>query len=98
MLAILDEFAQLGHLKAIENAMGLAAGYGLQLWPILQDLTQLKRDYGESWETFLANAGIQQFFAPRENTTAEYVSKLCGQTTVTTTSESCRQSSENVVF
>src|SRR5262249_31310255 len=85
---ILDEFAQLGRLQAIQNAMGLAAGYGLQLWPILQDLTQLKDLYNDRWETFLANAGIQQFFAPRENTTAEYVSALCGEATVKTTSQS----------
>jgi type IV secretion system protein VirD4 len=88
VLAILDEFAQLGRLQAIQNAMGLAAGYGLQLWPVLQDLTQLKDLYGDRWETFLANAGVQQFFAPRENTTAEYISNLCGQTTVSTTSKS----------
>ena len=82
VLAVMDEFAQLGHLKVIENAMGLAAGYGLQIWPVLQDLTRLKEQYGESWETFLGNAGVQQFFAPRENTTSNYVSELCGEKTV----------------
>jgi type IV secretion system protein VirD4 len=82
VLLILDEFYQLGRLKAIQNAMSLARGYGVQLWPILQDLTQLQEHYEKSWETFLGNAGVQQFFAPRENTTAEYLSKLCGQTTV----------------
>jgi len=94
VLAILDEFAQLGHLQAIQNAMGMAAGFGLQLWPILQDLTQLKDLYKDRWETFLANAGVQQFFAPRENTTAEYVSTLCGEKTVKDESSS-RGSSEN---
>jgi type IV secretion system protein VirD4 len=87
VLAIMDEFAQLGRLAVIENAMGLAAGYGLQIWPVLQDLTRLKEQYRDSWETFLGNAGIQQFFAPRENTTSNYVSELCGETTVYTTSE-----------
>jgi type IV secretion system protein VirD4 len=88
VLVILDEFYQLGQLKVIQNAMSLARGYGLKLWPILQDLGQLREHYSESWETFLGNAGIRQFFAPRENTTAEYVSKLCGETTITVTSES----------
>ena len=87
VLAVMDEFAQLGRLAVIENAMGLAAGYGVQFWPVLQDLTRLKEQYGESWETFLGNAGIQQFFAPRENTTSNYVSELCGETTVYSTSE-----------
>jgi type IV secretion system protein VirD4 len=40
VLLVLDEFAQLGHLSAIETAMALAAGYGLQIWPILQDINQ----------------------------------------------------------
>lgn len=92
VLVILDEFYQLGKLKVIQNAMSLARGYGLQLWPILQDLTQLQEHYEKSWETFLGNAGVRMFFAPREMTTAEYVSKLCGDTTVTTTSTSKGQS------
>jgi type IV secretion system protein VirD4 len=82
ILAMLDEFAQLGRLAAIENAMGLAAGYGVQLWPVLQDLTRLKELYGESWETFLSNTGIRQFFAPRDKTTSDYLSDLCGHTTI----------------
>ena len=94
VLVVLDEFYQLGRLKVIQNAMSLARGYGLQLWPILQDLTQLQEHYEKSWETFLGNAGVRMFFAPREMTTAEYVSKLCGETTVTTTSTS-KGTSEN---
>ena len=34
-LFLLDEFAALGRLQPVERAMGLMAGYGLQLWPIL---------------------------------------------------------------
>ena len=40
--------------------MGLMAGYGLQLWPILQDLSQLKALYGPKANTFVANAGVLQ--------------------------------------
>lgn len=79
VLAILDEFAQLGALKAIENAMAMAAGFRLQLWPVLQDLTQLKKLYRESWETFLSNTGVRMFFRPNDKTTSEYLSDLTGQ-------------------
>ena len=34
VLYLLDEFAALGHLVLGERAMGLMAGYGVQLWPI----------------------------------------------------------------
>src|ERR1035438_10076488 len=74
VLFMLDEFAQLGPLKAIEDAFGIARDYGLLLWPVVQDLNQLKRDYEKSWETMLANAGMLQVFRPQDNTTAEYVS------------------------
>src|SRR3546814_17716576 len=33
VLFLLDEFAALGRLEPVERAMGLMAGYGLQLWP-----------------------------------------------------------------
>ena len=92
VLAIMDEFAQLGRLAVIENAMALAAGYGLQLWPVLQDLTQLQEHYPKRWETFLSSAEIQMFFAPRENTTAEYVSKLAGESTISLASGSSGES------
>ena len=36
VLFLLDEFAAMGRLPAIERAFGLMAGYGMQLWPILQ--------------------------------------------------------------
>ena len=75
VLFLLDEFAQLGPLKAIEDGFGIARDYGLLLWPVVQDLNQLKRDYKDSWETMLANAGMLQFFRPQDNTTAEYISK-----------------------
>jgi type IV secretion system protein VirD4 len=94
VLAILDEFAQLGRLQAIENAMGLAAGFGLQLWPVLQDLTQLKEHYHDRWETFLGAAAVRQFFAPREQFTADYISKMCGVKTVVTQGQSVQHAAE----
>src|SRR3546814_272109 len=40
VLFLLDEFAALGRLEPVERAMGLMAGYGITLWPILQDVHQ----------------------------------------------------------
>jgi type IV secretion system protein VirD4 len=79
VLFILDEFAQLGYLPPIENAAGIARGFGVQLWPILQDLNQLKALYRDRWQTFIGNAGLLTAFAPRDLFTAKYLSDLCGQ-------------------
>jgi len=81
ILFLLDEFAQLGHLSAIENAMGMAAGFGVQLWPIVQDLNQLEHLYQARWQTFMANAGVVQVFAPNDMHTATYFSQRCGNRT-----------------
>lgn len=82
VLFVLDEFATLGHMRQIEDAAGQIAGYGVKLWPILQDLGQLKALYKERWETFMGNAGILQFFGNNDLTTLEWVSKRLGTTTI----------------
>jgi len=81
VLFLLDEFAALGRLEAVERAMGLMAGYGLQLCPILQDMSQLKDLYGERAGTFIANAGVQQVFGVNDFETAKWLSQMIGQET-----------------
>jgi hypothetical protein len=66
----------------------MAAGHGLQIWPVLQNLTQLKKDYGDNWETFIAGSEIRQFFGTRDQTSAKYVSETSGQRTVMTAGQS----------
>ncbi len=79
---VLEEFPALGHMRSIETAAGLMAGFGVKLWAVLQDLTQLKTHYPHSWETFLGNAGVLQAFGNSDLTTTEYLSKLIGMTQV----------------
>jgi type IV secretion system protein VirD4 len=82
VLYLLDEFAALGHLAPIERAMGLMAGYGVQLWPILQDVHQLRATYGQRAGTFLSNAGVLQVFGVNDYESSRLVSDLLGQETV----------------
>ncbi|MEY9101421.1 type IV secretion system protein VirD4 [Sinorhizobium fredii] len=82
VLYLLDEFAALGHLASVERAMGLMAGYGVQLWPILQDVHQLRATYGQRAGTFLSNAGVFQVFGVNDHDSARLVSDLLGQETV----------------
>ena len=84
VMCVLDEFAALGHMKQIEDAAGQIAGYGVRLFPVLQDLGQLKALYTERWETFLGNAGIVQCFGNNDLTTLEWISKRCGKTSILT--------------
>ena len=79
---ILEEFPALGHMRSIETAAGLMAGFGVKLWSVLQDLTQLQTHYPKSWETFLGNAGVIQAFGNADITTTEHLSKRLGMTQV----------------
>lgn len=82
VLFLLDEMAALGRLTMVEQAYSLMAGFGVQLWGIIQDLSQLERIYGTGWQTFIGNSGVLQYFGSRDLKTAEYFSKLCGVTTI----------------
>ncbi|WP_281859990.1 TraG/TraD/VirD4 family protein, partial [Litoreibacter halocynthiae] len=78
-LFMLDEFFSLGYIDEIAKAAGLMRGYGLQLWPILQDLGQLVTLYGrEGSETFFANADVHQFFGNTDTLTLEQISARLG--------------------
>lgn len=84
---LLDEFATLGYMRSIENAVGQIRGFGVQLWVVLQDLNQLKALYRERWQTFLGNAGTVQFFGINDQFTADFVSRILGEQTILVTSE-----------
>ena len=83
VLFVLEEFPQLGYMRQIEAAAGLMAGFNVKLWSILQDLSQLKSLYKDSWETFIGNAGVIQIFGNTDATTLEYVSRAMGNLQIT---------------
>ncbi|WP_018263998.1 type IV secretory system conjugative DNA transfer family protein [Methylobacterium sp. WSM2598] len=78
-LFLLDEFYSLGPLTLLAKAAGLLAGYGVKLWPILQNISQVKELYPENWETFLGNAGIWTVFAVNDKSSSEYLSDRLGK-------------------
>ena len=73
VLFLLDEFYSLGRLRQIEVSAGLMSGLGMTLWPVIQNLSQIKQLYPENWETFFANAGAVQAFGINDRTTGEYL-------------------------
>ena len=86
-LMLLDEFATAcgGRVPAVENAIGYAAGYNLQLWLIVQNLNQLQEIYGEAgMNNFMSGAGVIQWFGTNDMFTAEQLSKRLGQRTIRT--------------
>lgn len=88
VLFMLDEMPALGRLTAVETAYRLMAGYSMQVWSHIQDLSALESVYGKGWQSFVANSGAIQYLGSRDQMTAEYFSKLAGVTTVSTVSRS----------
>ena len=75
ILFMMEEFATLGHMEIMERAAAYFPGFGVKLWAVLQDTTQLERYYKSSWETFLGNAGLIQCFANGDQSTLSYIAR-----------------------
>jgi type IV secretion system protein VirD4 len=75
ILFMMEEFATLGHMEIMERAAAYFPGFGVKLWAVLQDTTQLQRYYRSSWETFLGNAGLIQCFANGDQSTLDYLAR-----------------------
>ena len=75
ILFMMEEFATLGHMEIMERAAAYFPGFGIKLWAVLQDTTQLRRYYQSSWETFLGNAGLIQCFANGDQATLDYIAR-----------------------
>lgn len=81
LLMMMDEFPSFGKLPAIAEGLAFVAGYGIKCYLITQDLTQLYQHYSKE-ESVTSNCHVQVAFPPNKVETAEYLSKLLGETTV----------------
>jgi type IV secretion system protein VirD4 len=82
VLIMLEEVAELGALDVVSTALALGRGYGLKLYLIAQDLSQLETAWGGKSKTLVANCAIRIASAPNDVATAELLSKMCGTMTV----------------
>lgn len=82
ILFMLDEFYSLGRLDSLAAAAANIRSYGVRLWPILQNLSQLQELYGQNWQGFWANAGQVQMFAANDKATEEIASAALGMATL----------------
>ncbi|MBW1811880.1 MAG: type IV secretory system conjugative DNA transfer family protein [Deltaproteobacteria bacterium] len=80
VLFLLDEVAQLGRFSPIEDGISILRGYGVRLWLLVQDLSQLSSVYPK-WRTFLANS-VLQVFGTQDQQTAKYISDALGRQTI----------------
>lgn len=75
IIFMMEEFAVLGHMEIMERAAAYFPSFGVKLHAVLQDITQLRRYYNNSWETFLGNAGLVQCFANGDQATLGFIAQ-----------------------
>ena len=83
VLMAIDEFDSLGKMPCIDKAMGLIAGYGVRLWPVLQSESQLKALYGDHRaDHFLSNCAVVQYVGDQGGHTARELESRLGTVTL----------------
>ena len=90
LLLLLDEFPQLGNLKAMELALAVCAGYGIKVCIVAQDVNQLNKEYTKD-NSIASNCHVHIYFTPNLDSggaTAEAISKNLGKHTIKTVSHS----------
>lgn len=79
VLALLDEFVQLGRAMTIANSFSFIAGYGFRLLPVIQGQSQLRALYGDQVaRSIITNCGVEVAFTPKELDVAKELSERLG--------------------
>lgn len=93
VLLLLDEFASLGRMEALQQGITTLRSYGGRVMIVVQSIASLRdgRLYGrEGASLFLANCRLQLFMAPADEETPEYISRAIGDFTRRARSKSWR--------
>lgn len=97
----LDEFANIGQIPDFDKLIATMRSRNISVSVILQNMTQLKGLYKDSWETIVGNCDTILFLGGQERSTLEWVNKGLGKQTIDTknTSQSKgRNSSSSVSY
>jgi len=81
-LFIMDEFSALGPMNVFAEKIELVLGFGLCFVLVIQNETQLKKDYGEIYKKMVSNCKIKGFLKPNEREDAEFLSRRLGDITI----------------
>lgn len=79
---ILDEFANIGQIPDFEKVISVIRSREISTNVILQNISQLKSLYKDTWETILGTSDSFLYLGGMEQSTHEYISKLLGKQTI----------------
>ncbi len=79
---VLDEFANIGQIPDFEKVIAVIRSREISTNVILQNISQLKTLYKDTWETILGTSDVLLYLGGMEYSTHEYMSKLLGKETI----------------
>ena len=79
---LMDEFSNIGQIPMLEVLITTIRSRGISLNIVLQNLAQIKNLYKDTWEIITGNCDSLLFLGGMEQSTLEYISKMCGKTTI----------------
>ena len=79
---ILDEFANIGQIPDFEKVISVIRSREISTNVILQNISQLKNLYKDTWETIIGTSDTFLYLGGMEQSTHEYISKLLGKETI----------------
>jgi len=96
VLAILDEFCNLGRMEKLRQSLSFLAGYRVHLMPVIQTIGEFNSIYGkDSAETFFQNTDYKILYRQNSPMDKEFVSRLLGCRTMKARSKSRHQSMQS---
>jgi len=78
----MDEFSNIGQIPMLDVLISTIRSRGMSLNIVLQNLAQIKNLYKDTWEVITGNCDSLLFLGGMEQSTLEYISKMCGKTTI----------------
>ncbi|SFI67936.1 VirD4-like conjugal transfer protein, CD1115 family [Thermoflavimicrobium dichotomicum] len=91
---LLDEFPNLGSIPGYEEILATCRSYGISISTIVQSIGQLVDKYNkEKAEAIIGNCALRYLLGVGDKLTAEYFSKLIGETTIQMESTSLSKNS-----
>jgi type IV secretion system protein VirD4 len=81
VLFLMDEFAALRKMESFEKNLGLLRSYHLRVLIIVQDLSQLRKEYGEEGAKVFINSKVKIAFTQNDLETAKWISNVVGYKT-----------------
>lgn len=98
VIFLLDEFGNIPTIDGMSNLVTVGLGRNIKFIPIVQDLQQIKKNYGDDYNTIVGNCGNLIYIKSASSETNKYIIENLGSYTMTNISRSGHKLSLNKTY